>query len=390
VGSGANADFILENETVSRTHVELELVPEGIRVRDLGSRNGVYYGGHQVKDITLSASAVLRLGNAELSLTFDTASLATAGERESYGRLVGQSVAIRKLFGVLRRVEGSLINVLLVGESGTGKELIARAIHEHSAVSTGQLVTVNCGALNRELVRSELFGHRRGAFTGATEHRSGAFQDAHGGTLFLDEVGELPLEVQPFLLRALQENEVVRVGETRPEKVKVRLIAATHRDLRQMVTDGEFREDLFYRLNVIRIEVPALRTRPEDIPPLSLLAAKRAGLESLPPGVLEQLCAHSWPGNVRELMHAVEVYAAVGELPLLQKQPTQALEKLLLQHIDASIPYETLKRDFLARFLVAYLQQLLAQTGGNVSSAARISGLDRSYLNKLVIQHGLR
>lgn len=391
VGAGAGADWVLPDDTISRQHVELELSPEGVRVRDLESRNGTYYLGHRISSITLTGSATLRLGTVDIDVEVDAGSLvAGVAAQDSYGGLVAQSPVMRHLFGILRRVEGSLISVLLSGESGTGKELLARAIHDHSSVARGPWVVVNCGALQRELVRSELFGHRRGAFTGAFESRKGAFQRAHGGTLFLDEVGELPLDVQPVLLRALQQREVVALGEVEPEPAHVRLIAATHRDLEQMVADGTFREDLYYRLKVIRLAVPPLRERPEDIEALAFAAARSCGAAELPARVVEQLVAHPWPGNVRELRHAVEAYVAVGELPLFRKRPVQQLEKLLVDHIDATQPYESLKREFLQTFLSAYLRQLMAYAGGNVSRAAKLSGLERSYLNKLVLQHGLR
>ncbi|WP_428028546.1 sigma 54-interacting transcriptional regulator, partial [Altererythrobacter sp.] len=191
-----------------------------------------------------------------------------------------------------------------------------------------------------------LFGHRKGAFTGAVEHRLGAFQRAHGGTLFLDEVGELPLDVQPVLLRALQEQEVVPVGETAATSVRVRLIAATNRDLLHMVEQGDFREDLFYRLNVVRLDVPALRDRPEDIEPLAMAAAQQAGIAELPASVLSRLRQHHWPGNVRELYHAVEAYAAVGELPSFQPLALGGLGKALADHIDVDEPYDQLKQRF--------------------------------------------
>lgn len=390
VGAGAAVDFVVDDETVSRQHLALELVPEGLRIRDLGSRNGTFYNGHRVDSIVLGTGAVVSIGGVELQLRFDVQSLTSDDEQESYGEMVAASAAMRRLFGTLRRLEGSLVGVLLVGESGTGKELIARAIHQHSAVAPGPLVTLNCGVLQRELVRSELFGHRKGAFTGAIENRLGAFQRAHGGTLLLDEVGELPLEVQPVLLRALQEREVVRVGETQPEPVEVRLIAATHRDLEQMVAESTFREDLYYRLNVVRLQVPPLRERVEDIELLAKVVARRFGIHELSPSMVAQLKLHTWPGNVRELMHAIEAYAAVGELPLFNKRPLREFEKSLADHLDVTQPYDTLKQALIESFQIAYLRQLMTHTGGNVAKAARLSGLERSYLNKLVIQHGLR
>ncbi len=390
VGAGSKADLILTDPTVSREHLRVDVVPEGVRVVDLGSSNGTFYGGHRISEIVLSVGASLRLGRAELSIEFDTTVLHSNEERSGYGRLLGCSAAMRQLFAKLQRLEGSLVAILLMGESGSGKELIARTLHENSEVATGPMVTLNCGALERNLVRSELFGHRKGAFTGAVEHRLGAFQRAHGGTLFLDEVGELPLDVQPVLLRALQEQEVVPVGETAATSVRVRLIAATNRDLLHMVEQGDFREDLFYRLNVVRLDVPALRDRPEDIEPLAMAAAQQAGIAELPASVLSRLRQHHWPGNVRELYHAVEAYAAVGELPSFQPLALGGLGKALADHIDVDEPYDQLKQRFNEVFQESYLRQLLAITGGNISQAARQSGLERSYLSRLVSRYKLR
>jgi Sigma-54 interaction domain/Inner membrane component of T3SS, cytoplasmic domain/Bacterial regulatory protein, Fis family len=357
VGASPNADFILEHETVSREHIAVELVPEGVKITDLGSLNGTFYAGHRVSEIVLAVSSRLRLGRTELCVEFDTESLEHVGTRQNYGPLEGRSLA---------------------------KDLIARTIHKQSGVTAGPWVAVNCGALDRHLVRSELFGHRKGAFTGAVESRLGAFQQASGGTLFLDEVGELPLDVQPVLLRALQEREVVPVGETTPQAVNVRLIAASHRDLADLVSRGEFREDLYYRINVVRLTVPPLRERPEDILPLAQSVATRLGVKELPASLLAELKAHPWPGNVRELNHAVEAFIAVGELPVLRPQAMSGLEKVLADHIDVDVPYNDLKQKFMDLFQSAYLQQLLAKTGGNISHAARLSGLERSYLSRLV------
>lgn len=390
IGAGARADVIVDDDTISREHLAMNLVPEGVLVRDLGSRNGTYYNGHRITTMVLSADASLRLGKVEVRVTFDTDLLADAEALETYGALEARSPQMRKLFGLLRRLEGTLVSVLLVGESGTGKELIARAVHEKSSVSAGPLVTLNCGAMQSNLVRSELFGHRRGAFTGAVEHRLGAFQQADGGTLFLDEIGELPLDVQPVLLRALQEREVTPLGETSPRTVNARVIAATHRDLAEMVAEGTFREDLYYRLNVIRLDLPPLRERPEDVQLLALSAARSRGVAELPESVLQALHAHTWPGNVRELKHAIEAYVALGSLPALSRPLLQNFELALGDQLDVQQPYETLKREFLDVFLTSYLKKLMATTGGNVSQASRMSGLERSYLNKLVNLHRLR
>ena len=308
----------------------------------------------------------------------------TPFEQTSYGRLHGVSAAMRRLFAVLTRLEHSLVNVLIEGESGTGKEVVARAIHEHASIARGPFVAVNCGALDRSLVRSELFGHRRGAFTSAVEGRAGAFELADGGTLFLDEIGELPLDIQPVLLRALESEAVVRVGESIERPVKVRLIAATNRELSVDVKERRFREDLYYRLVVVKLRIPPLRERIEDVIALAQHFASELDLGRLSPEVLDQLCGRPWYGNVRELRNSLKAFAALGVLPSVTTSDAGLLEAALMNTIDATRPYDECKREFLEVFRKIYVERLLERTSGNQSEAARLSGLQRSYLNKVV------
>jgi DNA-binding NtrC family response regulator len=318
----------------------------------------------------------------------DLQSLKDAETSADYGPLIGASGVMQRIFGLVRRLEAHALTVLLCGEAGTGKASIARTIHQRSAGRSGRYVTVNCAALNRERSGSELFGHGHGTFVAAPARCNGAFHEADAGTLFLDEVAELPLDVQARLLNTLLFGEVLRVGECHAERVDVRVISATRHNLEDLVIQGKFREDLYHRLNVTRLELPPLRERPEDIEGLALLAARGRGVDQLPETLLEELRTRSWPGNVRELMYAIEVYLAVGELP----RPQVALRHggTTPDAIDLSVPYETLKRNFTDSFLATYLRKLISHTGGNVSRAARLSGIERSYLNKLVLQHGLR
>ena len=395
VGAGKTADLIIDDPAVSRAHVELSLVPEGVAVRDLGSRNGTFYLGQRVEKIVLTLGSRLRVGGAEIAIDPDLASLGSPGDEAPsaeprYRGLWGRSPAMLRLFAALSRLEGSLVNVLVEGESGVGKELVARALHEGSRVASGPCVVVNCGALGRELVLSELFGHRKGAFTGATEARRGAFEAAHGGTLFLDEIGELPLDVQPVLLRAIESGEVKPLGENEPRRVRVRLLAATNRDLAAEARAGRFREDLFYRLAVVRLMVPPLRERPEDVALLAQRFAADAGLGALPAEVIERFQRHSFPGNARELRNAVQAYLALGSLPEAPAaEESDALDAALSDLIDPSRSYQEQKEAFVNRFARAYLTLLLARTGGNQSEAARVSGVDRSYLGKLLVKHGV-
>ncbi|MFO0615806.1 MAG: sigma-54-dependent Fis family transcriptional regulator [Polyangiaceae bacterium] len=262
VGSSATAGLVLEEPTVSRHHCEIALVPEGISVTDRGSLNGTFYLGQRIQRAILSLGATIQVGGATVVLDADTSALARAAPYDSprFAELTGQSVVMRRIFGMLGRLAGSLVPVLIEGESGVGKEVVARSIHETSRLSGKPLVTVNCGALARDLVASELFGHVRGAFTGAVDARRGAFESADGGTLFLDEIGELPLDVQPALLRALESGETRRVGSDEVKRVKVRVLCATNKNLDDEVRAGRFREDLFFRVAIVRLAIPPLQS----------------------------------------------------------------------------------------------------------------------------------
>jgi DNA-binding NtrC family response regulator len=390
VGAGRGSDLVVASSTVSRSHVELTLAPWGVTVRDLGSRNGTFYLGHRVDKVTLALGSRFRIGDTEIALDPDTDfSNAVPHDACAYRGLVGVSAPMRRLFATLVRLEGSLVTVLVEGSSGVGKELIARALHDGSSVSNGPFVVVNCGAVARELLLSELFGHKRGAFTGAVEERRGAFERADGGTLFLDEIGELPMEAQPFLLRALEAGEVQPLGGSETRKVRTRIVAATNRDLEQELRAGRFREDLYFRLAVVRLAVPALRERPEDIELLARRFAAGLGLPDLPQEFLDALVQREWPGNARELRNAVQAFAALGTLPSADGAELPILEYALRKSIDPELPYAEQKEQFLDWFTRTYIQMLIARTNGNQSEAARISGLDRSYLGKLLAKHGV-
>ncbi len=325
------------------------------------------------------------------------------GEVSSFHNLVGRSPPMREVFGLLEKAAALDITVLLLGETGTGKELAARAIHYHSARRERRFVPVNCGALPAELVESELFGHARGAFTGAASAKPGLFEEARGGTLFLDEVGELPLPAQVKLNRALQEREIRRVGETQPIKVDVRVIAATHRDLREEVKAGRFREDLFYRLHVFPVTLPPLRERPEDVPLLAAhfldkhARALRRTLAGFEPEALRRLAGHGWPGNVRELENAVERAVAVvtGERVRVADLPpdVQAASPAAAAADPGAIarlPYREAVAEARDRTSRDYLVALLAEFGGNVTRAAERAGMERESLHRLLRRYGIR
>ncbi len=325
---------------------------------------------------------------------------AAPGEEAGFHALVGRSARMREVYRLLDRAAQVDATVLLLGETGTGKELAARAVHYHSARRERRFVAVNCGALPAELVESELFGHARGAFTGAATAKPGLFEEANGGTIFLDEVGELPLAAQVKLNRVLQEREIRRVGDTTPISVDVRVIAATHRDLREEAKAGRFREDLFYRLNVLTVTLPPLRERTDDVPLLAAhflekhARAVRRTISAFDPEATRRLVAHAWPGNVRELENTVERAVAVAggavvgveDLPpeLASAPPAPAPGAL------ASLPYKDAIAGARDRVTRDYLVALLREFGGNVTRAAERAGMERESLHRLLRKHGLR
>jgi DNA-binding NtrC family response regulator len=319
----------------------------------------------------------------------------------AFHNLLGKSAPMQALFKLLEQAAGLDITVLLNGETGTGKELAARAIHYHGARKERRFIPVNCGALPNELVESELFGHARGAFTGAASAKAGLFEDADGGTLFLDEIGELPLQVQVKLNRALQEKEIRRVGDNTPVRVDVRLIAATHRDLKAEVAAGRFREDLYYRLNVLPVVLPALRDRRDDLPLLAAhflekhAGALRRDLTGFDEAALRMLAGYRWPGNVRELENAVERAVAVSAGPLIEVRDLPgdlqgAQEGALPGELMVKMPYREvvdLARDRVSR---DYLVALLAEFNGHVTHAAERAGMERESLHRLLKRYGVK
>jgi DNA-binding NtrC family response regulator len=319
----------------------------------------------------------------------------------SFHNLVGKSAPMKDVYQLLEQASKLEITVLLNGETGTGKELAARAVHYHSARKERRFVPVNCGALPSELVESELFGHAKGAFTGAVGAKPGLFEEAEGGTIFLDEIGELPLPVQVKLNRVLQEKELRRVGDNRPTKVDVRVIAATHRDLKAEVAAGRFREDLFYRVNVFPVVLPALRDRREDIPLLAThflekhAGALRKDLSGLEADALRALTGYPWPGNVRELENAIERAVAVAKGPKIELRDLPpdvkgTQEGAIPGEVLAKMPYREaldLARDRVSR---DYLTVLMREHEGNVTHAAQRAGMERESLHRLLKRYGIR
>ncbi|MFO0601335.1 MAG: sigma 54-interacting transcriptional regulator [Myxococcaceae bacterium] len=376
VGSAADNALVLRNATVSRHHAELVTRGGAVLVKDLDSRNGTRFQGSRIKEAFVPVGAVLLLGEVELRLEDGDESAVS-----HLGRLVSRNPAMRAALESLAKAARTDATVLLEAETGTGKDVTARAVHAESRRSAGPFETLDCGALPKDLAASELFGHVKGAFTGAERSRPGAFERAHGGTLFLDEVGELPLELQPLLLRALERREVRRVGDEQARPVDVRVIAATHRDLDAEVKAGRFRADLLHRLAVVRVRLPPLRERVDDLPTLARAVlddlGPRAQGFTLSPALLDSLAAHRWPGNVRELKNLIERAVTLGELPPLPAG-TKATK---------SVDYQRARDEALGAFERDFVVHVLRTFDGNVSKAAREAKVDRVYLHKLIKRH---
>lgn len=389
IGSHASNTFVIDEPTVSRFHCELEIDGPRLRVRDLGSRNGTRLDGVHVREAFVRSGSVLGLGAASLRvLPEESAVVLPLSSRESLGGLVGRSIAMRSLFALLERAAESDATVLFEGQTGTGKSKAARALHALSSRAGGPFLTVDCAAMPAELLESELFGHRKGAFTGAHEDRTGVFEAAHKGTVFLDEVSELPLTLQPKLLRVIEDREVRRLGTNHHRPVDVRVLAATNRDLRREVNVGGFRADLYYRLAVIRATMPALSERPEDI---ELIATKLLeGLGALPetisslltPKLLTQLERAAWGGNVRELRNHLERC-----LVFRDALPPVTGPALQPGAVDPNVPYPEARRRALDAFERDYVRALVEAHGGQVARAAQASELDRAYLYRLIRRH---
>jgi transcriptional regulator with GAF, ATPase, and Fis domain len=397
VGSAPGGDLVLSDPAVSGVHFSIEPEEAGCLLRDMGSTNGTFVDGYRVQGIYLPGSAQIDVGESRLRFTTSAEEIEIPlSERARFGGLLGHSNAMRQAFAVLERVAGSDSTVLLEGESGTGKEVAAQALHEASPRRGEPFVAVDCGALPAGLVESELFGHAKGAFTGAATARAGLFEEADGGTLFLDEIGELPLDLQPKLLRALETRMVRRVGETRPVPVNVRLVAATNRNLREEAEAGRFRQDLYFRLSVICVRLPPLRERREEIPRLVahfMSELKRDPTERLPDSVLSMLQSHGWPGNVRELRNVVERLALLpGMSPdfYLGQGATAAPSDAPVGEPLLDLPFHEGKRVWTERFEREYLARMLARCGGNISEVARVTGLSRQSCHRLLSRYGLQ
>jgi DNA-binding NtrC family response regulator len=423
IGARRGCELELKDGKVSGVHCEIRLEERGYRLRDLESTNGTYVSGLRVQDVFIPPGTIITLGNTKVRFdALEGGVPQTLSAADSFGGLVGRSVKMRELFAKLEKISPTDATVLITGETGTGKELVAEAVHDRSTRADGPFVVLDCGSIPPNLVESELFGHERGAFTGAHATHAGAFERAHGGTVFLDEIGELPIELQPKLLRVLERKEIRRVGGSKTISTDIRVVAATNRDLGVEVNRGRFREDLFYRLAVARVHVPPLRERREDIPLLiehfmSITPGARA--PALREETIELLRRHDWPGNVRELRNVIEravllsespgdatglrgvrevmeaEAGAGGAAPRTDEQagtPTSggsAAPQRFSVAIDTAVPYKLAKHELVEEFERRYIRALLEAHGGNISAAARAAGIDRMSIHKILNRLGL-
>jgi len=400
VGTDLGNDLVLTDETVSRHHCVFSSTPGGIGLRDLGSTNGTNVGAARINDGLVPSGAEVRLGQTVLRVEALDDELSEPLRHEGhFGPLMGASAAMRRVFSIIERVAASESTVLLEGETGTGKTLIAEEIHKRSRRAHGPFVVVDCGAIPPTLVESELFGHEKGSFTGATAARAGAFESANGGTVFLDEIGELPLEMQPKLLRAIENRVVKRLGAQNPIELDLRLIAATNRDLRQEVNQRTFRSDLYYRLNVLRLRIPPLRERRDDVAVLvAHFYEQFAGTPgSEPPAeLLEHMLRRPWPGNVRELRAAVERAVLLGDPNLWSElsdsdpgvsKPSEPVADVVEEE---GVSYREAKARMVNRFERDFLVGLMERSSGNLTRAARDARMDRGHLRELLRRHNVR
>ena len=414
IGSMDENDLVVSDDTVSRRHCKIVQEDSSYVLVDLGSTNGTFIDRVRVREAFLTPGCTIGLGKVELKFQpADEEVEIVPLEAERLGAAIGRSVRMRELFAMIEKIAPTGTTVVIEGETGTGKEVIAKELHRLSPRGNGALMVLDCGAVPPSLIESELFGHEKGAFTGAVMTRQGLFELAHGGTLFLDELGELPLDLQPKLLRALETREIRRVGGSRSIRVDVRILAATNRDLEKEVKEGRFREDLFYRLSVVRLRIPPLRERTEDLPllvkhllarlPANRRSDGRERIRAVSDEAMAMLAAYRFPGNVRELVNVLEraVSLADGE-----NLTANDLPELVRGALPAPLPgassgpppipksiadatFKDAKERLLASFERDYLVTLLKKTNGNISQAARDADIDRKYFRKLMKKYGL-
>ena len=405
IGSGAYNNLVIGDSTVSKRHCEVIVGESGYQIRDLNSTNGTLVQGVRVSSAHLAPGAEIQLGKSRIVFCpLQDSSDIPLSPNESLGKMAGRSIPMRRIFYLVETYAPSDATILITGETGTGKEVLAEEIHNFSARKDKPFIVIDCAAISKELIESELFGHVKGAFTGANADRLGAFELADGGTVFLDEIGDLSPDLQPKLLRVLEKREIRRVGCNKVRKIDVRIISATNRNLAHEVNEGRFREDLFYRLSVVHLELPPLRRRREDVPLLvkrfiTMLHGEGAvGQIADFDRTMDVLKRHEWPGNVRELRNLIEL-AFYSE-----KRPVNLSAFLSIgtlragrpsNEADAAVfatdkPFKDAKNDLIEEFEKVYLHDLLARNRQNISRSAREAGIERAYLQRLIRKYGMR
>jgi DNA-binding NtrC family response regulator len=394
LGTSEVCSMRLSDAEVSRRHASVEVFGGRLRVRDLDSTNGTFVNGTRVVEALLHGGEDIYVGTSVIRVEVESeAKRVTVSEDTSFGEVLGRSVAMRKLYPICRKLTESDVPLIIEGETGTGKEALAEAIHAASPRASGPFVVFDCTAVPATLIESALFGHERGAFTGATSSQRGVFEEANRGTLLIDEVGDLDTALQAKLLRCIQKSEVRRIGGAQWQKVDVRVIAATRRDLDREVQVGRFRDDLFFRLAVARIALPPLRERREDVP---LLAEHFWTLyggqpESFPVHLLERFMSHGWPGNVRELGNTVARVAALGELAQEQRSlfsqpppaPTDAPSDFIGHVVRLNMTLADARERVIREFERQYVGHLLDMHSGDTARAAAASGIGERYLRMI-------
>jgi DNA-binding NtrC family response regulator len=396
VGRAPGADIVLADPEVSALHCELRAVSDGVLVKDLGSTNGTFLGAVRVREAVVSTPTEITVGGSKIVIEPEARRRIDVGFLDRFGPLVGSAPKMRRVFGILEKVAPTPLGILILGETGTGKELVAKAIHDASACAAGPFVVVDCASIPSSLAESLLFGHEKGAFTGATERRKGALADANGGTLFLDELGELPIELQPKLLRALSEKQVKRLGASAFEPIDARVVAATRRDLGAEMNAGRFRSDLFFRIAQVRIELPPLRERLDDLPLLVEAICLRVGKPEHAAAVLawieQRMVTHDWPGNVRELVNVASVAATLAGEPGAIDDVLMLARDPVMGEVSPRVPataFSEAKRAAVAAFEREYFVDLARKAAGNIAEMARRSGMERHHVRAYLRRHGI-
>jgi DNA-binding NtrC family response regulator len=377
----------LTDRAVSRRHAALEADRGSVRLVDLDSSNGTFVNDLRVRDVFLRGGERVRVGSSTLRVDLDASPhVLAASEQARFYRVVGGSPEMRRLYPVFAQLAATDVPVLIEGETGTGKEVVAESLHEAGARRDGPFVVFDCTTVAPTLLEAELFGHERGAFTGAVNARRGLFEEAHGGTLLIDEIGDLDIALQTKLLRAIERMEVRRVGGNKFTRVDVRIIAATRRDLDREVQARRFRDDLFYRLAVARVELPPLRRRHGDVALLAKTFWAALGGEeaALGPDVIQRFEEYSWPGNVRELYNAVARQLALGDAGAgLAATPAAAAADFIDAVVQGGKPLPAARQDVVAEFERRYVTRMLELHGGHVGKAADACGIGRRYFQML-------